>query len=347
MIRWVPLWVWVITGVAVTARVAAPSLGLRYLNYKLLHGLGPYEARVQNLDLGLIRLAIQLKGITVRERNPHGKKSDLPLMRARHVEFAWSWRNLFAGNLSAQVRVNGLHWNLIVSDAPPSSPQPPSKSPNLARFVPVGRLLISDSSIDIRYADQPQHVALALDEIEGEGLGGKVQKPQIPEPFRLQARVQKTGVFQAEGVMGLQEHFLLDADFILKDFQPQTINPLLRHYIPLDFREGTVNLYGEVASSRGAAIGYVKVFLHHAVVIESKQKVTSSHSFLANFISSLAFRRLKNQTVKDLATELPFRVRHGTIEVDGMKAFGKAVKNTTSQLKPQIDHKISLENFSK
>jgi hypothetical protein len=343
--------------VLVLLRLCLPAVALAVLNNVLDKNLGTYRGHVEDLDLSLYRGAYQLQGLEIKKIADKGP----PLVFIKEIDLSLAWRALLKNEINADVTVEAAQINL--ADSQDKSKKQigiedgvqESKENWRALFksiipISIESLEIHNSAVSFVNRDLKVPYAVELKKIELHALNLRTHSVDQFSPFGMSAQLQKHADLKVDGQLNiLSEKPEFDMNLKIENFHVNTVNEILRHYIPLDITKGDLSLYSEAVAAGGRAHGYVKVFLSDGDIIAPKQNYLGVKHFFIEIISAFGNWLLKNNKTHKVAFKLPFTYENKKIDINGSDAFWSAVENSGDALKTGFDNSVNLpkKNLSK
>lgn len=347
-IKALPKWLLALVLLLVVVRLFLPSLCLHLINKGLSEKLGMYTGHVQDFDLTLYRGAYQLQGLEIKKRD-----SDLPpLLSIQEIDLSVAWRALWQGEISGDIGIEKA--TVQITDGNEQNEKQNGTEEGKGHWQDVFELLIpisieslqiGDSAIYFTNRDLQEPLPVKLEQIKFEAKDIRTKAKNASSPFQLKAKLQDHAELWAQGrANALAVIPAVDLDFSLTKFQPQTLNKILRIYIPLDITSGNLDVFGEMATRQGKAKGYVRVFFADGDIVAPKQKYLSAKHFFIEIASAFSNWLLKSNKTKKVAVEIPFEYDGKKMNVESSDAFWSAVKNSYEQLKPELKKSINFES---
>ncbi|AGH95643.1 DUF748 domain-containing protein [Pseudobdellovibrio exovorus] len=342
-----PLWILITLVVLFVIRMILPSICLFFINYTLENKLGTYKGHLDDFDLSLYRGAYQLQGLTIEKR----ESAVEPLLKVKEVDLSLAWRALLKKNISADVTIDGLVLRLADSSdekAKQTGADEPKKNWEEVGgvLVPVAieTLKIHDSAIYFTNRDLKAPLPVSLEKIEIEAKDLRSRSEGKMSPLKASAILQKHADLKISGSLDLLANPLrFDLDGQIEKFKPNTVNSLLRLYIPVDVTEGELSAYSEVAAKDGVVWGYAKLIFNDGDIISLGQNYIGVKHFFVEIGTAFANWFLQNNDNKNMATIIPFVYENGNFNVDTSEILNSALRNRNEKIKPRIDDIISLE----
>lgn len=345
--------------VLVLIRAFLPEIGLRIINWSLENKLGAYHGHIGDFDLELYRGSYQLQDLTIKKRN-----SDLPpLIVANQVDLQIAWKPLLKGEIAAHVILDKGQVHLtdnkapekkqitMVEEKPLAQGEKPTWQKTLDVVIPmkIESLIVHDSAVYFTNTNFGEPIPVQIEKVE---FTAENLRTRPSDQISTLSPVYGEGLFQKHALVklvgridALADEARGDVDFQLTDFDFKKINSVMMAYIPVDITRGVLNVYGEMTMSKGQAKGYVNLFLKDGDVIAPRQKFVSIKHFVYEIGSALGYWILKNSSSKKLATHIEFNKKDDKWDIDGSTAFWSALKNKFDEMKPGLEHSVSLRNI--
>lgn len=140
----------------------------------------------------------------------------------------------------------------------------------------------------------------------------------------------------------LAKPVMADMNFTMVDFDLKTLNGLMLKILPMDLTRGKFSAYIEAATEKGYSNGYAKLFFDNIDVVSNPQKIKSGRHFLIEGAAAIGNWILKNNKEKSVALELPFKIKHGDVEVNTSDAFWSSLENKRDELSRKLNNSISF-----
>lgn len=330
-------------------RALLPMICLKVINAELGKRLGTYEGHITDFDLTLYRGAYQIQGLVIQKKG----SADEPILKIAEIDLSLAWRALLQKRIAADVTLKKPQVHLVDSQQKQNrqlATEEPKKNwrSALKVLIPmtIESLKVSDGQVAFVNRDLRVPLPVMLDQIELQARDLRLQKTEEKSPLRFSARLQRKAKILVTGrVALLAEKRLMDIDFELLQFPMNSINQVLRAYIPLDITQGILSIYGEAVSDQKEMVGYAKVFFKNGDIIAPKQKYFNFRHFAFEMISAFGNWLLQNQKDKSVETVIPFHYKNGKWDINASQTFWSTVKNSKTGLKPGIDHRLSLQSL--
>ncbi|WP_420147991.1 DUF748 domain-containing protein [Spirosoma sp.] len=301
----------------VIARLLLPYFVLRYVN-KTLADMGDYTGHVEDIDIHLIRGAYQIDDLRIRKVNGKIKK---PFLFIPKTDLSIEWKALFKGKLVSEVECYEPEINFAFSDSEAQS-QTGSEvdwTAYLKKLLPISinRFAVINGKVNLTSLITQPRADLSLQRFQGEvrnirNVEDKTTK--LPSPVTASGDVPGYG-----GTMNFNANMNLlkvvpDLDYNLRfsGLQLVKLNPLAREYANLDFEQGTVSVYSEMAMLDGKLNGYIKPLTKSMKIFKlNEHEGRSVGKFFTELLAQAGTAVLKNQKHNQVATRIPL---NGTVE---------------------------------
>lgn len=343
-----PKWLLITLVVLIGLRLALPHVLLWGTNKALATKLGIYTGHVDDLDLSLHRGAYQVQGITIKKKDSDSP----PLIQVAEIDLSLAWRALLRKELTGDITIQKLVVKLADSaDSRKRQYGTEDKSwqEMVSVLLPISieSLSIHDSAFYFINNDLKEPLSLAIEKIQIQVLDLH-NKGKTLSHFDISALVQDHAKMSANGQLDmLSKPPRADVDFSLVGFKSNTINKMMRAYIPLDVTEGEIGIFSEIAVGEGDAVGYTKVFLKDADIVAPTQEFKSGKHFLFEVFAAFTNWVLKNSDTKKVGIFIPFQYRKGKLDINTGEAFWSTVQNKFDEMKPGLENSVNLASIKK
>ncbi len=335
----IPRWAFITFAALLLLRLLLPPLALWEVNRLLDKKLGTYTGHVRDLDLSLYRGAYQLQGFEIKKRN-----STLPpLLTAKEIDLALSWRSFFRKEISGNVSVTNLQ--LRFSHGTPEQSQSGLEEDkrhwqdvlNLIIPIHIENLQLKNSAVYFTERKLKAPIDVKLENIELTARDLRTRARDLSSPFIFSALLQGHAPIKAGGKLDVlsrppRGHMGIE----LENLNVASLNKLLLLYIPLDVTKGKFSFYSEITTANSNANGYFKFFLEDGDIIAASQQFRSGKHFAYELLSAFGNWILKNNKTGKIAAEVPFEYKNSKLNIDASLAFWSAVKNNWNAIKPGL-----------
>ncbi|UFH57426.1 DUF748 domain-containing protein [Spirosoma sp. KNUC1025] len=301
----------------IIARLLLPYFVLRYVN-KTLADMGDYTGHVEDIDIHLIRGAYQLDNLRIRKVVSKLKK---PFLYIPKTDLSVEWKSLIKGELVSEVECYEPQLSFAFSENEASSQTGTEVdwTAFLKKLLPISinRFAVIDGTINLTSLITQPRADLSLHTFRGEirnirNVEDKQNK--LPSPVTATGNVPGYGgtmVFKAN--MNLLKPVPdFDYNLMFTEIQLVKLNALARSYANLDFEQGTVSVYSEMAMLDKKLTGYLKPLTKGMKIFKiNEHENRSVGKFFTELVAQAGIAVLKNQKHDQVATRIPLE---GTID---------------------------------
>ncbi|MES2802034.1 MAG: DUF748 domain-containing protein [Bdellovibrionota bacterium] len=327
-------------------RLMIPVVALTAINYVLKNKIEDYVGRAEDIDLAFIRGAAQLSDLHLeRKDKPETLKIDIAAMK-----FNFSWQDFWEKKIIANLHIEKLE--VVLTELPPEKPPQPDD----LTFVELRKILAESewsskiNKFEIRNSSVKFVVPKAKAPLSISNIDVDIQNLHFSPDTEWQlANVKVRGLLQGQAEINLNGKLqplamppMADLNFSLVDFDLKTLNGLLLKVLPMDITRGKLSTYIEAASEKGYSNGYAKVFFDEIDVVASKQKFKSGRHFLIEAGAGFGNWLLKNSKEKSVAISVPFKIKHGDVDVDKSDAFWSTITNKRDEIDRKFENSIGF-----
>ncbi|QIP17428.1 DUF748 domain-containing protein [Spirosoma aureum] len=338
----------------IIARLLLPYFVLRYVN-KTLADMGGYTGHVEDIDIQLIRGAYQIDDLRVRKINGNIKE---PFVFIPKTDLSVEWKSLFRGRLVSEVECYNPELNFAFSDNEASNQTGAEVdwTAFLKKLLPISinRFAVIDGTINLTSLITQPRADLSLKKFQGEirnirNVEDKDKK--LPSPVVASGDVPGYGGSMAFSANMNLLKVVPDFDYNLRfsDLQLVKINPLAREYANLDFEQGTMSVYSEMAMLDSKLNGYLKPLTKGMKIFKiNEHEGRSVGKFFTELVAQAGTAVLKNQKHDQVATRIPL---NGTVEeiktAIWPTIFGVLRNAYIEAFKGEFDNTITLQDAVK
>ena len=288
-------------------RVYLPTLVKNYVN-KVLADIPGYYGQVDDIDISLFRGAYVIKGMYL---NKVDASSEIPFLKFPNSDISIEWKSLFKGKIVSEIIMDSPEIIYVFEDQQGESenvPEADDWTDALTDLVPIdinhfeihqGKLafvqLSADPNIDLNIS-QLELTADNLRNVKSRDL-------TLPSTIVASGKSIGNGDLKLEGNINLiKEVPDMDIAVSLENIDVTALNDATQHYASIDFKEGNLGFFSEIAIADGHLKGYMKPLLADAVLIDKEDGFLSV--LWEGFVGFFKFV-LKNQKTNTVATKIP------------------------------------------
>lgn len=297
---------WILIALIVTLIVIRAYLPIWLTNYvnKEISELDGYGGSVANIDIHLLRGAYQIHNLDIYKTD--GGLNE-PFVAAEVIDLSIEWAALWDGVIVAEADIynagltfaksqtgEGAGWVDFIDSLSPF---------DINRIeVHSGRLAYKD------YAASPD-INLFIRDIHA--LVTNIRNTEDKE-VALPSDVNVNGTTIGGGLLKLNGGINVikgtpDFDFGLEisDADLTALNDYAEEWAAIDFQEGNIGIYGELAAANGNVTGYVKPVASNISLIDISNQDTNPFDVLWESIASVFLEIFENQPTDQFAMRIP------------------------------------------
>jgi hypothetical protein len=312
---------------------------------------GPFCGHMEDFDLALVRSAYKVQGLELRRWSADRSHCDEKILSIKELDISLSWPQLFHGKarlkvqaIAPEVQVNSL---LDALSGGRNTRQEAKKGAEESwnTLVPwrIDALEVSGGKAVYQLLGDGG-ITAPLEKIEATATGIEAGSSSgEPILFRAKANAFSDSPVVVAGSVALGEKTRWDTDFSLRGLNLQRANPLLYNRVPMTFTRGKLSVFGEAAGKGADMEGYARLLFSGVDVVSSKEKWKNFGQGVIELVSSLFFNVAKNESLKDVGTEIVFRRRGGKMDIDWAGALARALQHAGGKPVPAgIDNRLEL-----
>lgn len=323
-------------------RAAVSPFILSKLNDYLAHFSKNYYAHIEDFDLDIWRGAYRFEKLKLSFK---GDKAN-PFLTATSIDVSIAWRELFRGRILTDIVasemnfVMGTSFSENIKKDTDQSKSEAQQAQNRMFPIRAERIQLANSKILYKNLD------LFIDRIDGTYSNAT---PTERHPLSLLTiKGALLGKSDIKIVGTLNSAVVPTSWIIAAEMQKMPVaelNPLINRFVPLTFKEGTLDAYTEVKSENEKISGYVKPFLKQAIVIGDNKDFKGIKHFgidITMAVLNAFFQSGKNHTV---ATKILFSFEDKKFQWNAVEALTELFAHGyQNELQPGIENVMTLSS---
>ena len=331
----------------VMARMMLPLWVTNYVN-RVLDNLDGYSGQISDVDIHLWRGAYSIHDIRILKDGAGGPP--VPFLRMPTMDLSVEWRALLHGSVVAEVAFFQPELNFAVSKSGKGQTgQGAHWTQALDKLVPVEVNLMTVHNGAVTYQDfsAAPKIDLFIRDIDAQvhNLRNVEDKSMVlPSPFRASGTSIGKGKLTADGNVNILKK-IPDADLNLKlvSADLMAVNDYTRHYAGIDFAQGTLDLYIEMAVKNGYMTGYLKPIANNIRFIDIAHQDKNPLDIIWESFAAAFVGVFKNHPKDQFATKVPLEGSLTDPEANMWRAFTGIFRNAFIQaFSRDIDGTISF-----
>lgn len=332
-------------------RIYLPTLVKNYIN-DVLADIPGYYGQVDDIHMALYRGGYRIQGMYLDKVNAD---SQIPFLKFPEADISIEWASLVNGKIVSEILLKNPEITYVFEDQDNASEEGDADVEDwtkaLTDIVPINinHLEVTNGKLGFVQLQQDPNIDLYLDKLELTALNLRnVENPDVALPSSVSARAVSIGkgAFKLDGDMNLIKQIPdMDMNFALEDADVTAINSLTSKYAGIDFKEGNLNIYGEIAIADGYMNGYVKPLLKDSKLISKEDGILSV--IWEGFVGMFKFI-LKNQGTNTLATRVPIEGNLSDVKTDVWSTVFNIFKNAWfNAFQGELDKDVNYDETAK
>jgi len=312
-----------LAGGLIGARIYLPYWVKDYVNEQI-NALKGYGGGVQDIDISLWRGAYQIEGLEIHKNRSGGRE---PFVSASSIDLSVEWKALLHGAIVAEIDIYNIDLNFMREQTGEGANWPELVD-KLSPFD-INRLSLHKGHIAfIDHGTEPDiNVFLDISNAEVTNLRNvENKKASLPSTLTVNGSSIGKGDLAIEGKVNILKAI---PDFDLGGKLENTSLPAFNNYAKafagIDFENGTMSIYTELAAANGRLKGYVKPVASNVAIIEEHDDDVLGAVWQA---MAAAFADLfKNHSRDQFAFRIPVEGNLDNPEQDGWSTFISIFQN--------------------
>lgn len=328
---WWALWIFLVLIIIVlAARLYLPYWLKDYVNAKL-NAMDGYRGSVEDIDVRLYRGAYIIHGLNLYKID---KGIPAPFVSIATSDISVQWSALFKGRIVSDIHLGRPIINFAISQSGQTAQTGAETNwnPLIDALVPIdiniveitnGKIAFKDYSqtppTDI-YIHQLNGSLTNLRNVEEAGVA-------LPSDIRFTGESIGSGKLAVDGKLNtLTKNLDMDIDTKLERAQLSGFNSFTSACCGLNFKEGSIDVYSELAAKDAQLDGYVKLLVRDLSVERSNKEMHVLEVLWGN-IAAFFLEILSNQSRDQFATKVPISGNMDNIQTSFWPALGAVFRN--------------------
>jgi len=332
--------------VLIVLRIFLPTLVKNYMNKILANDIPGYYGQVEDIDIALIRGAYVMNGFYL---NKVDAKTQVPFLNFPQTDISVEWKSLFKGSIVSEIYMYNPEVIYVMEDmATPEQSTEEDWTQALKDIIPLrinhfevmnGKMAFVQVNADPTIDLQLNNLKFTADNLRNV----EAEKHTLPSPIFAEATSIGNGKLSLTGDVNLLKEIPdVDLSVGLENVDVVALNAFADHYGKLDFEDGDLGLFTELAIADGFLKGYFKVLLKDAKFIGKEDKLLEK--IWEGFVSFFEFV-LQNQKTDTLALKAPVAGDLNNIKTSIWPTIGSIFKNAfVAAVKGETDNEIEYRD---
>lgn len=317
--------------VLIGLRLALPSLVKNYLNDQLAE-MGDYQGYIVDVDIALLRSAYIIHGLEIVKVS---EKVPVPFFETDSIDLSVSWRDLFTGNVVAEVEFFNPELHFVDGEEKNSQTGAGTDwRATLQQLVPIriDRLGIQNGVLHFHNFKSDPNVHLLLTELEGAFSNlSNAERSQdaVPSGFRFAGQLLENASVSLQGSLdplGDFRNFVINLK--VTDIELQDSNDLAEAYGHFNFESGSGDFIMELEAADSQLSGYAKPILNNVVIFDLKKDLKGGVLSAAweTVVAALG-QVFRNQPKDRIASQIEIRGSLNEKNISAWQAFISILRN--------------------
>lgn len=334
----------------IALNLALEPVALHYVN-KALGNLKGYHGQVKDIDIALYRGAYRIDSLSIEKTDG---KFPQPFVNIGAIDISIEWRALFHGAVVGEIILENPKLNFTKSssgETQSGSDEDWLQTINDLIPISINRFEIDNGSIYYRDLSTDPKVEIAATKLNAVATNlSTVQNKnkKLPSHIRMSANTSGNGIINMDmDLNALKKIPDFDLNLGLQHMDLTYLKDFTDAYANFTFKEGSMDVFSEVAMDNGKYEGYVKPLLKHTKVIDLDNKSTSFWRKVWEVIVGSTLEVFQNQKKDQFATEVPFAGNTHDSNVGILPTIGNVLKNAFIQaFSDNVDQSININSVN-
>jgi hypothetical protein len=317
---------------------------LRFVNKKL-DDIPGYRGHIEDVDISLWRGAYTIEGIRLQKL-----QGDIPapFFSARSADLSLEWRALLHGKIVSEIVLDHPTLNFVSGPTPAQSQTGAKdwKEPVEELFpFTINRFEIIEGEVHFRDFHRSPKVNIHLDHLNAVATGltnSQETSSPLPAKFRLTGRAMDHAALRIDiNLAPLASDPTFDLNAELTGLKLPTLNDFFRSYAFMDVQKGTLNLFTEVAASKGRFEGYIKPLTKDLDILSLKEDNDNPLQLAWEAVLGGIAQLFENQPRAQVGTQVPFSGSFSDPDAEVFSTVGYLLRNAFIRaLHPDLNNSI-------
>lgn len=318
-----------VMAVLIAARVALPFVVTDYVN-RVLDRIDGYSGSISDVDIHLYRGAYTIHNLKIFKDQGN---IPVPFVDIAVTDFSVEWGALFKGAIVGEVVMNTPKLNFATgrSGASQTGTDADWTRP-IKDLMPldINRAEINNGVIAYKDFGANPPVDLSITDLNGvvRNLRNVEDKNlALPSHFEGSGRSIGGGELRVVGDTNILKRIPdFDIDAKLEGVSLPAINSYSNDYAGIDFADGTLHIYSELAVKDGQVTGYVKPLARNVTLLDSEQD-DDPFNYIWESLASVVIEIFENQPTDQFATRVELEGNLNDPETNFWSTLGGIINN--------------------
>ena len=331
--------------VLMIVRMILPHFVKKFIN-KTLANIPDYYGQVSDVDIALYRGAYRIEGLYLRKIDA---TTDIDFLNFPDTDISIEWKSIFKGKIVSEILMTNPVVIYVKEDMSSSSE---SKGEDwthaLTELVPIAinHLEVNNGKVAFVEISTDPNIDLQLNAVyfSAQNLRNVIDKNGLlPSTFSGSATSIGNGNLNIDGKINLiKEVPDVDLALSIKDLSLPALNDLTSHYGSIDFEEGRLEMFSEIAIADSYLKGYSKLLMDETQFIGKDEGPIEK--IWEGFVSIFDYL-LQNKDTKKFAIKVPLEGDLSAVDSSPIPAIISIFRNAfVEAFKAEIDYEIEYED---
>lgn len=341
----------IILFILIVMRIALEPIALHYVN-KALANLEGYQGEVKDIDIALYRGAYKIKSLIIKKTEGDFPE---PFVNVPEMDISIEWKAIWHGAIVSEIVMENPELIFAKNTAGENQAgEDGNWLETLDALIPIkiNRFEIKNGKIKYKDLSASPKVDIEISNLYGTATN---LSTVLDEDKKLPSRIEVTANTSGNGDLALEMDLNMlketpdfDLDLSAEHVELPFLNDFTEAYAHFTFKEGTLDVFSEIAMDNGQYKGYVKPIMRDVKVIDLDDQSTTFWRKAWEVIVGTTMKIFQNQKEEQFATEVPFSGNMTGSDVGILPTIGNVLKNAFIEaFDAQIDDKVDIHSIHK
>jgi hypothetical protein len=323
---------------------------VKFVNKKL-DSLPGYHARIKDIGVHLWRGAYSIEGLRVLKDTG---KVPVPFVAINDIDISVQWSQLFRGRIVAEIDLDRPVIHLVTSEEKPEQKQTKVEGPwqdQVKDLIPFKLNHVSIANGEIHFqdftSDPPMDVFVQKLYLTASNLTNTKQLSEtLAATIIARGIVMKDGELKAEATADPYAKLpTFKAVITMKGLGLPQLNDFFKKYAAVEVKDGKLDIYSEMAASKGELKGYLTPLITDLDKVELKDEKKSVGEVFKGLAVKFLLSFLENPPKDRVGTRLEFSGRVDDPKMNIWVAISSSLRNALTKAIPaKLDRSIDMKD---
>lgn len=331
----------------VVARIALPFVVTDYVN-RVINRIDGYSGSISDVDIHLYRGAYTIYDLKLFKNNGD---IPVPFIDIALVDFSVEWGALFKGAIVGEVQMNTPKLNFATGRTGQTQTGTDTDWTRPIRdLMPldINRAEIRNGIIAYKDYSANPPVDLSITDLDGAVLNLRNVDDKnlaLPSHFEGTGKSIGGGELRVVGDTNILKRIPdFDIDAKLEHISLPAINSYSNDFAGIDFVDGTLHIYTELAVKDGQVTGYVKPLARNVTLVDAQQD-SNPINYIWETLASVVVEIFENQPTDQFATRVELQGDLNNPETNFWSTLAGIVNNAfVRAFTPGTDNTVDFQS---